>query len=75
MVRYDTLILIYKDFKAYKQLLANKNNVTFRLYKNLNHAFVPSVYGSIMKAKQEYNIEQHIGENVIADIANWIKGI
>ena len=61
-----------KDFAAYKQLLAGKNNVTFRLYENLSHAFVPSVYGDIMKAKQEYNVEQHIGENVIADIANWI---
>ena len=42
------------------------------LYEDLSHAFVPSVYGDIMKAKQEYNVEQHIGEEVIADIANWI---
>jgi len=62
-----------KDFAAYKQLLAGRSNVTFRLYENLSHAFVPSVYGDIMKAKQEYNVEQHIGENVIADIANWVK--
>lgn len=62
----------HKDFEAYKQLLAGKSNVTFRLYENLNHAFVPSVYGNIMRAKQEYGIEQHISEEVIADIANWI---
>lgn len=62
-----------KDFAAYKRLLAGKSNVTFRLYENLNHAFVPSVYGNIMKAKQEYGIEQHVAENVIAEIANWIK--
>ena len=61
-----------KDFEAYKRLLSDKNNVKFCLYENLNHAFVPSVYGNIMKAKQEYNVEQHIGEEVIADIANWI---
>ena len=63
-----------KDFAAYKQLLAEKENVTFRLYENLSHAFVPSVYGDIMKAKQEYNVEQHIPEEVIKDIANWING-
>ena len=63
-----------KDFAAYKQLLARKENVTFRLYENLSHAFVPYVYGDIMKAKQEYNVEQHISEEVIADIANWING-
>ena len=63
----------HKDFAAYQQLLAGKENVTFRLYENLSHAFVPSVYADIMKAKQEYHVEQHIGENVIADIANWIR--
>ncbi len=61
-----------KDFAAYTQLLAGKENVTFRLYENLSHGFVPSVYGDIMKAKQEYNVEQHISEEVIADIADWI---
>lgn len=71
----DFQTTVEKDFEAYKQLLSDKNNVTFRLYENLNHAFVPSVYGNIMKAKQEYNIEQHISEEVIADIANWIMEI
>jgi len=61
-----------KDFAAYKKLLAGKENVTFKLYENLSHAFVPSVYGDIMKAKQEYNVEQHISDEVIGDIARWI---
>ena len=65
----------HKDFAAYKQLLAGKRNVAFHLYEDLSHAFVPSVYGDIMKAKQEYNVEQHIAEEVIADIANWINTV
>ena len=65
-VRADT------DFRLYKEILADHPDATFILYEKLNHAFVPSVYGSISKAKQEYGIEQHIGENVIADIARWI---
>lgn len=64
-----------KDFEAYKQLLAGKNDVVFRLYPGLNHAFVPSVSGNIMKAKQEYGIERHIDEEVITDIADWINQI
>ncbi len=64
-----------KDFSAYQALLKGKTNVTFRLYENLNHAFVPSVYGSIAKAKKEYAIEQHISETVIADIAHWILAV
>ena len=62
-----------KDFAAYKQLLAGRSNVTFRLYEDLSHAFVPSVYGDIMKAKQEYNVKQHISDKVIGDIASWIN--
>lgn len=65
-VRADT------DFRLYRDILKNNPRASFRLYENLNHAFVPSVYGSIAKAKQEYGVEQHIGENVIADIADWI---
>ena len=61
-----------KDFAAYRQLLAGKENVTFRLYPGLNHAFVPAVYANIMQAKQEFGIERHIGEEVIGDIAAWI---
>lgn len=60
------------DFAAYKALLQGKSNVTFRLYEGLNHAFVPAVCGKISKATKEFSKEQHIGENVIVDIANWI---
>ena len=64
-----------KDLTAYQDLLKGKQNVTFKVYEDLNHAFVPSIYGSIAKAKQEYQVEQHIGEEVIGDIAGWIKSM
>ena len=64
-----------RDFARYKELLAGRDNVTFRLYENLNHAFVPSVYGQISKAKQEYSVKQHIDSDVIGDIASWIHSI
>ena len=68
----DFQATVDRDFLAYQELLKDKENVTFKLYENLNHAFVPSVYGIITKAKQEYKVEQHIGGEVISDIANWI---
>lgn len=71
----DFQVSVEKDFAVYKQLLGDRGNVTFCLYENLNHAFVPSVYGDIMKAMKEYKVEQHIGDNVIADMANWIKAV
>ena len=64
-----------KDFEAYKPILKHNKNVTYKLYENLNHMFMPSVYGTIDKMQQEYNVEQHIGEDVIEDIANWIKEV
>jgi len=64
-----------KDFALYQKLLKDRAEVTFKLYEGLNHAFVPSIYGSITKAKKEYAVEQHIGENVISDIANWILSV
>ena len=60
------------DYVLYQQLLKDHPDADFRLYENLNHCFVPSVYGRIDKAKQEYSVEQHIGDDVIADIAIWI---
>ena len=61
------------DFAMYCDMLEGKRNVTFKLYEGLNHAFVPAIYDDIMKAKQEYGKERHIGEEVIGDIACWIK--
>ncbi|MBR5537654.1 MAG: alpha/beta hydrolase [Clostridia bacterium] len=61
------------DFAAYQALLKDRPNVTFRLYEGLNHAFVPAVCGKISKVMKEFSKEQHIGENVIGDIANWIR--
>jgi len=68
----DFQVSVEKDFNLYKELLKNKENVTFKLYENLNHAFVPSVYGNIMKAKKEYNVEQRVCDYVIDDIASWV---
>lgn len=61
------------DYTLYQQLLAHKPNASFRLYPQLNHLFMPSVYGQISKSKQEYKVEQRMSEEVIADIAAWIQ--
>lgn len=61
-----------KDFALYQELLAGKSHAEFKLYEKLNHCFVLSVYGDITKAKQEYSKEQHIGPDVISDLAGWI---
>ena len=64
----DCQVKVEKDFAAYKEILADRDDVTFKLYANLNHAFVPAIYDSILKVKKEFSVERHIGEDVIADI-------
>ncbi len=68
----DFQVSVEKDFNGYKELLKDRSNVTFKLYEGLNHAFVPAMYDNIMKAKQEYGTERHIGSDVIGDMAGWI---
>ena len=61
------------DYKGYQELLKDRPNVTFRLFEDLNHCFVPAIHTDISKAKQEYKVERHIGNDVIGQIARWIQ--
>lgn len=66
---------IENDFNVYKKILSDRENVTFKLYPNLNHAFMPSIYGNILKAKKEYKVPQHVDQQVINDISDWILSV
>ena len=63
------------DFAMYRELLSDRDNVTFRLYPGLNHAFVTARSRSIADAKQEFTPERHMGPEVLDDIADWSKGL
>ena len=69
----DVQVSVERDFNLYRQLLSDRDDVEFRLYEGLSHAFVPSIYGTIDKAAKECKTEQHIGDAVIDDIADFIK--
>ncbi len=68
----DLQVSIERDFNAYKTLLSDSENVEFRLYEGLNHAFVSALYDSIKDATKEFKKERHIGDAVLDDIANFI---
>lgn len=71
----DFHLSIEKDFHSYQNLLSDMPNVIFKLYASLNHLFMPSVYGEILKTKKEYKVAQHVDKQVISDISNWVLGI
>ncbi len=68
----DVQVKVDKDFSLYRELLGDRENVTFKLYAGLNHAFVPALYDDIIKATKEFSKERHIGDEVIGDMAHWI---
>ena len=69
----DFQVLADDDFQTFKELLAERKNTYYKLYPELNHVFVDAIYDDILKASKEYSVERHIGEDVIADIASFIK--
>lgn len=68
----DFQVKVDVDYRGYQELLEGRPNVTFRLFEELNHCFVPAICTDISKAKKEYSTERHIGPEVIAQIAGWI---
>lgn len=69
----DFQVLPSEDFAAFQEQLQGRDRVEYRLYDDLNHVFVKGIYNDILKAGREYKVEQHIGAEVIDDIAAFIR--
>jgi uncharacterized protein len=65
----DYQVLADKDFTGWQVALAGKNAVTLKLYPELNHLFIAGEGPSL---PAEYEVEGHISQEVIDDIASWI---
>lgn len=52
--------------------LAGRPQTTFRIYPGLNHLFLAGTGPSV---PQEYQRAGHVAEEVIRDIASWIRGL
>ena len=57
------------DFDNWKKALKGKKNVTYKSYTKLNHLFMP---GEGTPNPAEYSNTNHVEEQVITDIANWV---
>lgn len=56
------------DFEAWKSALSGRQDVTFKSYPGLVHAFFPG-----KGTPEEYNAPEHVVAEVIGDIADWIN--
>jgi len=69
----DVQVLTDVDFAMYKELLAGRQDVTFKLYPGLNHLFMPSTGRGISEIMDEYKIKANVDPLVLRDIVDWIK--
>ena len=63
------------DFYKYRELLAGRDNVTFKLYPELNHLFITSAYGELKQLNKEYRIKGKVDARALDDIAEFIRSV
>jgi hypothetical protein len=61
-----------EDFKGWQEGLSSKEDVTFKLYPDLNHLFMA---GEGKSTPAEYQQPGHVDEQVIEDMIAWIGGV
>jgi hypothetical protein len=59
-----------KDFEGWKSALGSRINVTYKFYPLDNHLLIP---GKGKCTPEEYLKVGHVDNEVIVDIAEWIK--
>jgi hypothetical protein len=57
------------DLDGWKHGLETSQNVSFKIYPDLNHLFIS---GEGNSSPQEYEKPGHLSGAVVTDIANWI---
>lgn len=67
----DYQVTAAQDFKGWQDALASRDNVTFKLYPQLNHVYTEGE--GAMSSPAEYAIQANIPAYVIDDISQWIK--
>jgi len=58
------------DFVRWNETFFGSASVTLKTYPTLNHLFIA---GTGVPTNVEYSVEGHVAEEVVADIATWIK--
>lgn len=61
-----------EDYQIWKSALAPRANVQFKSYAGLHHLFMP-VEGGGKATPSVYAVPDHVAEEVVSDIAQWIK--
>jgi dienelactone hydrolase len=68
----DYQVTIEGDFRKWNETFHTNENVTLKTYEMLNHLFISGIGPP---TNTEYLVEGHVEEEVINDIAEWIKNL
>jgi len=68
----DYQVTVDGDFSAWNYTFHENENVSLKTYEKLNHLFIS---GNGPPNNSEYLVEGHVAEEVITDIATWIKNL
>ncbi|MGI6251788.1 MAG: alpha/beta fold hydrolase [Anaerolineaceae bacterium] len=60
------------DLNGWKTALSGKSNVSIKTYPDLNHLFMS---GSGKSTPDEYAVPSNVSEEVVNDIAEWVKRV
>ncbi len=66
----DYQVTAAEDFAAWKQGLEGRPNARLKLWPELDHLFMP---GEGMAMPAEYARPGHVAQEVVVEIADWIK--
>jgi dienelactone hydrolase len=66
----DYQVTVAGDYPGWQKALGDRPNATLKLYPKLYHLFIE---GEGPSTPQEYLLEGHVSQQVIDDIAGWIK--
>lgn len=70
----DFQVYADKDYKLWQTTLKSHKNVTYHLYKDLSHEFMPNqISENGFPDVSVYNAPNHVDPKVIKDISVWVK--
>ena len=63
-----------EDFRGWKDALSSRSDVQLKSYPGLSHLFMP-VEGGGKATPSTYMVPSHVIEEVVRDIAQWVKSL
>jgi len=69
----DVQVTERTDYVEWQRVLDGRSNCTFKVYPELNHLFMKTLGNPIFKIYEEYTTKGTVDENVIKDMAKFIK--